>query len=1615
LPASDDPYLVLLHGTFSTTGSSFGRLFRSADWMELSDVYATRVVGLNHRTLSESPAQNALDLVKQLPAKARLHLLTHSRGGLVGELLALGPLPPEALTSLAFAGRTDEEIKALRDLSDLLREKQVRVERFVRVACPARGTILASERLDRYLSVLLNLIGLIPAVDETLIYPFAKAAILSLIKQHTRPDQLPGLEAMMPESPFIRLLNLQGVASSTDLAVIAGDVEGSGLFGRLGVLAADLFYWQDHDLVVNTDSMFKGADRETGIYYSYEKGPEITHFNYFKNDISRQRIKAWLVRKPTDPIPAGFQKLEGEPIPEIRRDLSRGGVPDARDVVFLIPTLMGTHLRIGDKRIWLDLGRLGEGEFAKLRLDGSKGTVAVDEIATWGYGEFSSFLSERFAVIPFPYDWRNSLAAEGARLADELEKELRKHKRPVHLLAHGSGGLVALGLIARKPDTWKQLTARGGRLVMLGTPSRGTAAAVQLLNGRARVAQMLALLDPGRKVDSPKKADAETALETAAKQVASVFRTFPGVLELLPEDSSDNVWDVAWWKKEQIITGEEDESFSQRLQKAREVREEIKPSKTLSDPTVMAKNVCWVASGAAPSDMSDTLEGDASLDFTTGAYAAPEGASTWYMNATPGAMTQRTASFGAFAELLERGSTDQLSRDLSSQGRILPEPTANAPVLFPTAEELAAAAFGRRPRRRREKDTIVLRVSVAHGSLEHAAHPIAVGHYYSDAIVGAEGFLDRKLNGRLSRRYAMKLYPGEAETTETILTPGKHPPGALVIGLGEVGALSPEVLTRGVMTAALRHAITLLESGAQPSDERNYISAAFSSVLIGSSGGHALSVESSVASIVKGAVLANRVLRDQDLWKRVRIDEVQFVELYEDIAAHIGQIVRDLRDDPLSIGLEKAEVIEPRDRLRTLEGGQLRSPASAYDSGWWRRVQISEIGKEPGVKLAGGLEFVLLTDRARAEQTRQAIQRPLVDGLVAEAIRRNDFRADLHATLYEVLLPNTIKDQVKETANLMLVLDPVAANYPWEMLCERGQDPLAVRFGLLRQLKTQRFRPDVRTSRDNRALVIGDPDTGDPSIPRLLGAREEAELVAKELKKSGYEVVEKIDRTALENTSALYAQEYRIVHITAHGSYDLKHPERSGVVLAKDRFLTAFEFDQLRVVPELVFLNCCHLGKIDEAEDGSKANRPVPVAWNLLAASVAQQLINIGVRAVVAAGWAVGDQAGKDFGIQFYRAMLAEQGQFGEAVQHARRYIRDKHPNVNTWGAFQCYGLPTFMLGGRLRQPAGKKKPPVTQNEILEQLRRIQTDAQTAEPARLKALVDELRGHDNALRDEWRTGSALYELGESYATLRERQSAITCYENALTATETKSEVPIRTLEQLANVKVRYAAQLRSEARQREADGGEKTAASSAKRRELLQDARKRLELALKFGDTTERLSLLGSCLKRLALESDNEERRKLIRDAAECYKKAYELKSLQAQASPDPYPLLNWIPLQFLANSPEENEEQQGEFVANIEKGVQMASLRQAEQPSFWERVHAPDAALLRALIEGNLTEKQANEVTGQYREVFQTRSTAYERESVLNQLDFLSEILAWKEQHALAGQVSRLRDELEK
>ena len=185
---TDAPWLLFLHGTLSSTWGSFGELWskpRETQLTALRTAYGDRIIAFEHATLTQSPIQNARDLAALLPPTATLHIVSHSRGGLVGELLCraavvssdhgaapgtdtpLHRLPPFTEEELAsFRGDEDagsderqQQLEMLRGLQRELQARHISVERFVRVACPALGTTLASGRLDRWLSVVGTVTG----------------------------------------------------------------------------------------------------------------------------------------------------------------------------------------------------------------------------------------------------------------------------------------------------------------------------------------------------------------------------------------------------------------------------------------------------------------------------------------------------------------------------------------------------------------------------------------------------------------------------------------------------------------------------------------------------------------------------------------------------------------------------------------------------------------------------------------------------------------------------------------------------------------------------------------------------------------------------------------------------------------------------------------------------------------------------------------------------------------------------------------------------------------------------------------------------------------------------------------------------------------------------------------------------------------------------------------------------------------------------------------------------------------------------------------------------------------------------------------------------------------
>jgi hypothetical protein len=319
------------------------------------------------------------------------------------------------------------------------------------------------------------------------------------------------------------------------------------------------------------------------------------------------------------------------------------------------------------------------------------------------------------------------------------------------------------------------------------------------------------------------------------------------------------------------------------------------------------------------------------------------------------------------------------------------------------------------------------------------------------------------------------------------------------------------------------------------------------------------------------------------------------------------------------------------------------------------------------------------------------------------------------------------------------------------------QRPPAVRFGIIRQLDTVDPIPvRARTGEKRTALVIGDPRGALSTLPELPGAVEEANLVATLLDGAGYSVTTLTDKSATPEAvvSALFAGSWDIIHIAGHGVHYYRPPVGgapvSGVALGGDplRVLDTRMLNQLQTSPDLVFVNCCLLGNIDPDEEREYLKR----GRAALAGSVAVQLIRMGVRAVIAAGWEVDDLPAKTFAKSFYEGLLGGGG-LGSVTRRAREATFEAVPNRSTWGAYQCYGDPDFRLRGKETQ---ETKPPVLRFaapvEALAAIERVAANAEVGGNRTPTADLDTLRQIEDAAAEHRWSGRAdiLAALGAAY-------------------------------------------------------------------------------------------------------------------------------------------------------------------------------------------------------------------------------------------------------------------------
>lgn len=1597
LPPASAPVLLMIHGTYSSTPGSFGDLLQGATMQQLRTLYGDRLYGFEHRSLTDSPLDNALALAEGLPENLTADVITHSRGGLVAELLIRasesgeGGLADEdfaLLERLPEATVRDAMIRGLKELRDVVKRKNLRVRRIVRTAAPMRGTTLLSGRLDRWSTVSFNLIskglGLAGQVSAAQIVQAAKALMLELTRQRADASVLPGLEAMRPESPWVALLNPPEGQVKVPTFVIAGDYQGKGLLSWLTDRFSDTFYGGANDFVVNTASMTGGAHRVAGLRYVLFRDRDTHHLNYFSREPVQRRILDALENGENA---AGFEIRERE-----SSVIARGGrkpkpKPNA-PIALVLPGITGSHLEVGRDRIWMQPHELLFGNLRQLHIEAEN--VEPDGWIDRYYERFSDFLTSSHEVRPFAYDWRLSIADSGAQFANVLGEALdaaEQRRQPVHIFAHSMGGLVArwaLGL----DGLWERLSRNSGsRLLMLGTPNRGSHAIPWLLMGREKTLRLLQRVD----------------WRHDAGELVALFSRFPGILQLMPYDGAagGDFFRAEYWQRVRTALGADwPIPHAEALAASKDVLDRLNREPLAGKPVIYVAGhaskeptLSGIRLEPAPATDLDP-DGDGRVLWSTG---IPEGFKAWYANVAHGDLLRHARAFEAYRELATHGFTG--STHLSQTPPTPPAPGSLARgaagaageerdslVLYPTAEEVLAAAMGGEMADAVESapPSHPVRVKVIHGNIATARGAVVVGHYEDDEeLAGAPRSLDCLIGGGLADALALDCLPGRPG--EVLVVRGDPRAGrldAIVIGLGRVGSLDVGTLQKGFAKALREYA--LQSRWSEPGDSPPIDSAParadagpvlldLATVLVGS-GSFGLGIDAVAASLVRAIEDVQQSLLElpDRAGSKVLIGSLRIYEMDRARAERATLALARLASE------RQVAHVEFDGRVHAGEHGLQTYLGDVMPASDALRVHI----KAPN-GLDGGLDFTVISQSARSDFIREPQQGAFVSGMLRLALGSTADQSGLSRALFELLTPNSYKPLIGNLESIVLNVDETAATIPWEWMRDGDprQRPLATRVRMVRQLVRSPGESAPR-ARMTHALVIGDTDTGLSKYPRLAGARREMTLVCARLR-DHFEDVEGVEGIkGLEMLTRLLTREIGLLHIAAHGDW-VELPGtpdgsggsayHSGVVLDDGLLLTSHQIAKLPHVPEFVFLNCCHLG--DASRDPARSR------WSELAASLAIAFIDRGAKAVVACGWAVDDAAAAHFAEAFYGSLLSG-SDLAAAALIARRSTFERFPAHNTWAAYQVYGDPFYRPrldrqgGGPTREAQAPILTTLTAVDAIHALLgrfRVEerclgsdhaTDAAASATRALESLQERLHP---LLLDEAEVRGAL---GRAYLAVGDRSSAIAHWRAALACPV--GAVPLSDIEQLANTETRHAAATLHRAVGECGDvpptGKPELLAACQSAETLVDKGEERIQSLLKAsGETLERLCLLGSAKKRQAWisairqrvgDSEPSDPMVYLGEAVNAYDVAAKLARAQNDEQ-DHYPANNLVQLRWLEALLQGKTIGPGlmsELRALAEAAERNAARRAVEGGDFWDHAAAVDAAFSKALTRFEIT-----------------------------------------------------------
>ena len=961
-----------------------------------------------------------------------------------------------------------------------------------------------------------------------------------------------------------------------------------------------------------------------------------------------------------------------------------------RKRVLILPGLMGSTLGTRTNTIWIDPLDVMRGNLAKLKMPDS--TNKAKDVIPFAYLKLKLRLQMTgFDVDYWHYDWRKSVPELGDALKRTLSDESASE---IFLVAHSMGGMVARAALAKG-------VAKVKRLIMLGTPNFGSFEPILAVRAKNGTVQSLAKLDFTHDSDG----------------LANIFRTFPGLIELMPSpkkfDAID-LYDAQAWPTRNLKPSQDillaakaaqekllDPSDPRCFMIAGVNQETTVGLRLTSDKSQFVYNKSNIGDGTVPLDL-----------------AILDPARTYYQDETHSGLPNNRTVTKAVVQLLRDERVTALKQQVPPIRRVrqaefsedelaVVRPTEKkalgawtpteireiacefisagcteqSPESAPTSmmeidrecslqhsPEFRGLVVSRQRQRRFD-------INLARGDITQLrTRAVVLGMFQAVRPSGPAAALDRQLGGTISEFVDRRMFAANVGEIQILPTNRQDVRCELIVlaGLGAFDTFNEGVLRRvaeNVGRCLVRAHVD--EIGAVP---------------IGTAA--SLDIESSLNALLGGFFNSIREAPPhlRKTFRGVTVCEYD-EERYERMRSSVYHLASTGLFEDYEVTLDEVELESPVRTARTLASVEEPVYLIARSEGQFVASGSTEHRLNLSILPSTGKQAATVT--ATQTVTEQELQ-----GLVHEVDNGSPHDVkDYGQRWADLVLPPDIRrilEQQKDR-HWVVVHDRLGSRVPWESLHLSGTDNAALwspaagkgvsRTFLAQGMAAAAWMSARGTQPTLKILMIVNPTKdlpgtkaeekslrslfdGDPSveITRLVEDQATKEQVVKEFESGQYDVV----------------------HYAGHAYYNTSSPSESGILCSGHEVLSGGELLGITNLPTLMFFNACQAARVRKVGIRTfEAQKPKGNEMSEVSeanSGMAEAFLRGGVANYVGTYWPVSDFGAAEFSEVFYRQLLAQRS-IGAAMLAGRKHLMGLPGGErNDWANYVLFGDSNFRL-----------------------------------------------------------------------------------------------------------------------------------------------------------------------------------------------------------------------------------------------------------------------------------------------------------------------------------------------